>query len=660
MPRKKRCIRGVDALVGQCSDALLSRIISTLPGEEALSGYDGMRSHLADDLRSVTQHLLISVPLEMTDGGETEWKFLEPNRLLAHVIEACPELAEAYGRAANEHTPTPDDPWNLLLSFDEFVPGDKLKAYASRKSMVLGFNFKELGEEILCKDHSWFIPVVVRSSTIHDVLGGWSHMLAKFLRAQLLGAQGLRTSGALVMINGSPLQIYANVSGILPDYDGVRIGWDWKGSNSMRPNLRFANVFKKGSDIAARIGNSQEITCADMALLVERSNEDFLADVDLLIDAGAEYAAGRLTHVRLKDFEKATGQTWNPLGFVSDLTLRQHCQPLDVLNADWVHGVLSDGILSQEMCCFSCADGEASLRDYEAFMKSDLRFPNHFRAKGAGLWRVFDEWRNGDDDELSKIRADASELLGLYALMRHFIEKRFADRPAELVAERASFYACCKVVDIILAMKTGVIDARSVQGRDLLSDAMCSHLRLHIAAYGDEHVKPKHNLNLSLPNQFFKKGVFDAFTSERLHLLVKVIAERTKNTSTFEATVLGRLVRTQIFALTSLRSLKSGLRGKTRMQDGVRLSNKLECASLKVAAGDIVCCDQRSGVVRACASENDGQLFVIVAHLESQGSVTHHSHRFTPTAHLVVWGAETLYMPRAWYVVDGGDFVLIW
>jgi len=52
-------------------------------------------------------------------------------------------------------------------------------------------------------------------------LGGWSHMLAKFLRAQLLGAQGLRTSGALVMINGSPLQIYANVSGILPDYDGV-------------------------------------------------------------------------------------------------------------------------------------------------------------------------------------------------------------------------------------------------------------------------------------------------------------------------------------------------------------------------------------------------------------------------------------------------------
>jgi len=152
--------------------------------------------------------------------------------------------------------------------------------------------------------------------------------------------------------------------------------WDWKGSNSMRPNLRFANVFKKGSDIAARIGNSQEITCADMALLVERSNEDFLADVDLLIDAGAEYAAGRLTHVRLKEFQKATRQTWNPLGFVSDLTLRQHCQPLDVLNADWVHG-----ILSQEMCCLFCADGEASLRDYVAFMKATSASRITFRRK---------------------------------------------------------------------------------------------------------------------------------------------------------------------------------------------------------------------------------------------------------------------------------------
>ena len=80
-------------------------------------------------------------------------------------------------------------------------------------------------------------------------------MLAHFLRTQLLGAQGLRTTGVVVMLNGSPLQNVADVEGILPDYGGVGIGWDWKGANSLRPNLRYANVFKKGSELAARIGN---------------------------------------------------------------------------------------------------------------------------------------------------------------------------------------------------------------------------------------------------------------------------------------------------------------------------------------------------------------------------------------------------------------------
>ena len=56
-------------------------------------------------------------------------------------------------------------------------------------------------------------------------------MLALYLHVQLLGAQGLATVGVTVMVNGAPLTIYARVGGILPDYDGVRIGWDWRGAS---------------------------------------------------------------------------------------------------------------------------------------------------------------------------------------------------------------------------------------------------------------------------------------------------------------------------------------------------------------------------------------------------------------------------------------------
>ena len=139
--------------------------------------------------------------------------------------------------------------------------------------------------------------------------------------------------------------------------------------------------------------------------------------------------------------------------------------------------------MATEMECFVAADEGASRADYEAFMKTDIRFPRHFQTKGSHLWRVFDQHRN-PDDHVENIKGDASELLGLYSLMRHFVELRFQDAPHELAAERASFNACCNVVDTIMAMKQGVIDCKSVAGCRALEDAIFEHLRRHIATYG--------------------------------------------------------------------------------------------------------------------------------------------------------------------------------
>ena len=119
------------------------------------------------------------------------------------------------------------------------------------------------------------------------------------------------------------------------------------------------------------------------------------------------------------------------MGLAADAVLRPLVSVLDVLNQDWVHGILSDGILLAEMGLLIDADEGAGRMDYEAFMKSDLRFPKQYAQKGNLLWRVFDSYRNSDDDTCAKIKADASELLGLYVVMRHFIEQRFKNRPAE-------------------------------------------------------------------------------------------------------------------------------------------------------------------------------------------------------------------------------------
>ena len=362
-------------------------------------------------------------------------------------------------------------------------------------------------------------------------------------------------------------------------------------ATSLRCCLRCNNVYKTTSDVAALVGGV-DITCADHRRFEARSNHEMYTDVDVVNEIGRRVTTGTMRPVRLEEIQKASGQNSNAEGFVSDVELRTHCPALDVLTQDWVHGFLSDGVLSTEMWKMMSSSSQQrgiTMEDWNEFLQADWKFPAHYQTKGAVLWRVFDlEHRYPDDP--NRIRGDASELLGLFALMRHFIELNFAGI-AELASECRSYEACCAVVDLILAAKQGVVDVTSAAVRDRMQDAISAHLTCHMEAYGTGSVKPKHHLNHCLPRQFWRKRrVTDAFFMERLHLRVKPHAELMKNTATFELSVLGRVMQKQI---TTLKDgwIKSGLRGRIveNILPGVRVSTSMDCASQKVSVGDVVC-----------------------------------------------------------------------
>ena len=238
--------------------------------------------------------------------------------------------------------------------------------------------------------------------------------------------------------------------------------------------------------------------------------------------------------------------------------------------------------------------------------------------------------------------------------MRHFVERRFKDRPGDLTAERDSFYACCKIVDIILLMKKGVLDPKLEASGVLLEDAIFRHLSLTMAAYGTDHIKPKHHLNHSLPSQYQEKGIFDAFVAERLHLRVKQQADRMKNLPFFSTSVAWRVMQTQIFQLQSEICLGSGLRGRIKESpdDGLQLATALQCASFAVAVGDVVVQGDVAGVVEACVADGVGELSVIVALLQWQSELTPHSSVWSSTTRLEQWSATALAFPHAWYFQD--------
>ena len=165
------------------------------------------------------------------------------------------------------------------------------------------------------------------------------------------------------------------------------------------------------------------------------------------------------------------------------------------------------------------------------------------------------------------------------------------------------------MLDLIVKCKRGAIGIE--QGAATLQAALERHLTLHVTAYGEDLVRPKHHWLYHVAPQFQRDGVIlDTFVVERGHLLVKRIAEHNKNTSCYESSVMAGVIN-QMFKNASVSNLCSGLRGGIAMWDGLPVSNQMVVLGLQVAAGDIVFCSGSAGQVLACLSDGD-RLYALV------------------------------------------------
>ena len=103
------------------------------------------------------------------------------------------------------------------------------------------------------------------------------------------------------------------------------------------------------------------------------------------------------------------------------------------------------------------------------------QFPSIHKHKSGALHRMFDPRRILSEDP-AKLKGSCSEFLGLFGLLRHWVE---VDVPAaeELLEARRSFFKLCDILGTILQIKRGIVDP-AVGAQTLMSD--CSeYLHLH-------------------------------------------------------------------------------------------------------------------------------------------------------------------------------------
>jgi len=110
-----------------------------------------------------------TIHLPLIAGGSWAWEFIDPGALLDAMLAASPSFRAVFQRAWDTRAPSVAAPWSLVVAFDEFIPGNKLAVEHARKSMVLSFSFRELGQDVLSLGSCWCTAVVVRSSKIAEV-----------------------------------------------------------------------------------------------------------------------------------------------------------------------------------------------------------------------------------------------------------------------------------------------------------------------------------------------------------------------------------------------------------------------------------------------------------------------------------------------------------
>ena len=134
-----------------------------------------------------------SVRLPCAGGGEFEWHFAEPSLLVASVVRAVPAVSEQFAAALGRRAPTAEVPWRLVVGYDEFVAGNKLRVDPTRKVMVISFSFLELGQVAVGRSLTWFTAGVLRSNQIARIRGGFSAVMRAFLERLLRSALGFST-----------------------------------------------------------------------------------------------------------------------------------------------------------------------------------------------------------------------------------------------------------------------------------------------------------------------------------------------------------------------------------------------------------------------------------------------------------------------------------
>ncbi len=511
------------------------------------------RSHVGEASEAeLAQHtaygpLLEDLPCKCNDGSEA----------LITVVNVLTLLQALYGQGGAysdllELTCARFAVLNMIMYYDEIVPGDPLGYANKRKFWVCYISFREFGARILANEAVWLPVLTLRTAMTKPLCAGISQVCKKLLLLTFANTHcDVQHAGLyLKASDGHTIRVCIKLGALVQDGAAHKMIFCLKGDAGTKFCALCRNLVALESDILDEDGEPL-LVCS-----VVFANEcDFADDNDVFgsVDRLEAKKAELRTKNEFAKWQQAAGLNYEPEGLLACHALRPILNPTVQYMHDWMHTLFVTGVFQRVVFLVIAALASAFNKTVKDIYKQLLTYVYLWRlpadkggkARSKELAECFAENRADSNKKAKIFRCSASHGLGLYHIMYVWL--------ATVVQPTGLCGMVCEAF-FTLAIVIDLLKAASAEGHTVTPEALGSAIHNFHKACIDcgwrYLMTPKFHWLVHFPAHLANHGfLISCFVHERFHKLAKRYGTDIQNTSVYEHSLLKQVLCHVLFEL---------------------------------------------------------------------------------------------------------------
>jgi hypothetical protein len=373
--------------------------------------------------------LLVTREFSLIDTDDlAKFPIQNPLAMLHVALGTSPRFSKYARDAVAVHgLPTYNDPWGLVLYFDEVTCGNPLTLGAKRKIQGIYWSIYELGPQALSDETAWFELACFQDSKVSGFEGKMSHNVEQALMCFFDDAgHDLRTGLRFDMLHHGTFCLFMSMEIMIADIKALVEVVASNGPTSTLPCLSCDHVVsyaaKRKPELATN-GDFVTLACRDHAKYGKRSNASIKAMLQQLADAHARVQAGTMTQAAFADKQK-----WNGYKHIPNNVILNQRLNIDVVHSlvyDWMHLMFQTGNWNREfwrLLKLCVRAGIPAYTECGEYMRTWMWPLSCSKIRGSFGTRIFTQqhFDSCNSKDAGYFKCGASEGLSMYAIGAKF------------------------------------------------------------------------------------------------------------------------------------------------------------------------------------------------------------------------------------------------